>query len=86
MLEHLDGHDQVVVLNNVESALVVGDVASNNSNVVDIVSSGLSGGQDVFALRAAVGNSGDLGVGVLSFVSKANEKAVQCEGEIVFWS
>ena len=40
VLKHLNNHHRVVVLDNTESNLVVGDVAGNNSNVVDVVTTG----------------------------------------------
>ena len=68
VLEHLDGHYPVVVLHNIEGALIVGDVAGNDGDVVDVISSGLGGRQNVFALGATVGNTGDLGIGILYFL------------------
>mmetsp|Transcript_17529 Transcript_17529/g.36038 ORF Transcript_17529/g.36038 Transcript_17529/m.36038 type:complete len:296 (-) Transcript_17529:704-1591(-) len=65
VFEHLDGHDQVVVLDDVEGTLVVGNVAGDDRDVFDVVSAGLSGRENVLALRCAVGNPRDLGVGVI---------------------
>mmetsp|Transcript_670 Transcript_670/g.1601 ORF Transcript_670/g.1601 Transcript_670/m.1601 type:complete len:334 (+) Transcript_670:325-1326(+) len=65
VLKHFDRHDQIVVLHDVESALVVGDVAGNDGDVLYVESAFSGGLQDVFSLGAAVGNSGDFGVGII---------------------
>ena len=39
--------------------------SNNNGDVVDVVTTGLRGSIDVFSLGVTVGNSGNLGVGVL---------------------
>jgi len=65
MFEHFDRHDPIVVLDNIEGTLVVGDIACNDGDIINIVSPSLSGRQDIFTLRTAVGNACNLGVAVL---------------------
>jgi len=65
MFEHFDRHDPIVVLDNIEGTLVVGDIACNDGDILNIVSPGLSSRQDIFTLRAAVGNACNFGVAVL---------------------
>ena len=65
MLEHLDRNDAVVVLDDIQGALVVADVARDDVDVADVVSALLGSSKYVLSLRMAVGDARDLAVGVL---------------------
>ena len=65
VFKHLDRHDEVVVFDDVEGTLVVGNVASYNGNVIDVVSPFFGGRKDIFSLGTAVGYSGDFGIWIL---------------------
>lgn len=63
MLKHLNRNDTIVVLDDIEGTLVIGNVTSDDVDVVDVVTALLCSSEDVLPLRVAVGNAGNLAVG-----------------------
>ena len=63
VLKHFNRNDTVIVLDDIEGTLVIGNIAGDDVDVVDVVSTLLGRSEDVLPLRVAVGNAGNLAVG-----------------------
>mmetsp|Transcript_26048 Transcript_26048/g.42686 ORF Transcript_26048/g.42686 Transcript_26048/m.42686 type:complete len:230 (-) Transcript_26048:289-978(-) len=62
VFEHFNSHHKIVTLYDIQSSFVIGNIASDNLDIVYIVPTGRSGREDVFSLTARVGNACDLGI------------------------
>lgn len=59
---HLNGHGKIVALNNIQSTLVVANVASDDVDVLPVEATSLGISIDEFTLRVAVGDTCDFGI------------------------